>query len=107
MTAPPPGFSSFLVNPTNQPPRQRSRTIHPEIQNTPDQLRREFPRCRRPSLSSKRPLRACPVSGVPAVQQPQRRHPTLQFPRRSYPGFHLEPTTRKGSTHSLRLRVCL
>ncbi len=40
--------------------RQRSRPTTPGIQyRTPPKLRRDFSRCRRPSLSSKRPLRAC------------------------------------------------
>jgi hypothetical protein len=71
-------------------------------------LRREFSRCLRPSLSSKRPLRAravppaCPQSSsLNEIVQP------AQFPRRSFPGFHLSSLARPSrpgseSRHSLR-----
>lgn len=60
----------------------------------------ENSRCLRPSLSSKRPLRAR-CTGVPAVQQPQREI-NLSIPRRSFPAFR---TSSLGSpTGSLPLQ---
>jgi len=85
-----PIFFVELFPPSNQPNTQRDNEVaisFREISIHITKLRREFPRCLRPSLSCKRPLRDMPwfLQACPAVQQPQR---AVSIPLDEvYPGF--------------------
>lgn len=106
--SPPPRASLSSSNPPTQPSQTTKSPYHnPEFSTVPTKTLSRFPRCRRPSLSSKRPLRACQLPPARLQSSSLNEIVNSARPRQSFPQTStvcLEPASSPCLTTR---RVCL